>query len=518
MSLITHYPSPSLDQKAIVQANKHAVKDHELETTHSTFQFEIDFQILPMNNPVIDALIVVVIAALNSWGCVMRLKSTNPFVCDDGWKDGLQQILLQTISQEVYYCCIRLSSDTDIMYLLVKRSHELVTYHSHLYWMNFGNIILLRDPTVLRRVITSVDNIEYDINNVMHIYVPYTYGDDITFKPEEHVLLTSMQGNKFVDENLALQFASACANSTIGGYMYLGITPNKLDRHTGTIEGVHVNTDELASYIQQLFANDHLCIWGDGGPVPVHGKQWSIQYTPISFMKYSRQMCVVRIFICRCRGGMHTKCPESFYLSPDGQVCKMTLSQWRQKLLSDSSKSSDPIEKETNISDMYISPSIYNQTSSRISFKRALEFVMQEIASGNPMLISLKDLDWRKMDIEYKPVKHDLMDIWLTLDTRFGLNLWTIGEQRPKPDVQSGILAYARYLGVHLTSTLRRSDFIRTMHITCKQHIFFEGLMKSVVQTYMYPQNNEEQLSERFNKYQAKHFPFLWRALKQCLR
>ena len=124
------------------------------------------------------------------------------------------------------------------------------------------------------------------------------------------------------------------------------------------------------------------------------------------------------------------------------------------------------------------------------------------------------------MDIEYKPVKHDLIDIWLTLDTRFGLNLWTLGEKRPS-HVQSGILTYARHLGVHLTSTtLRQScDFIRTMHITCKQHIYFEeGWRKGIVQTYMYPQNNEEQLSERFNKYQAKHFPFLWRALKQCLR
>ena len=393
MSLITHYPSPSLDLQAIVQANKHAVKDHELETTHSTFQFEIDFQILPKNNPVIDALIVVVIAALNSWGCVMRLKSTSPFVCDDGWKDGLQQILLQTISQEVYYCCIRLSSDTDIMYLLVKRSHELVTYHSHLYWMNFGNIILLRDPTVLRRAITSVDNIEYDINNFIHIFEPYKYGDDITFKPEEHVLLTSMQGNRFVDENLALQFASACANS-IGGYMYLGITPNQLDGHTGTIEGVHVNADELTRYIQQLFANDHLCIW-DGGTVPVHGKQWRIQYMPIGSMANST-MYVVRIFICRCRGGMHTKYPESFYLSPDGQVLHDDIIPMEEKIAFRLVKIIDPIEKETNISDVYISPSIYNQTSSRISFQRALELVMQEIDSGNPMLISLKDLDWRK--------------------------------------------------------------------------------------------------------------------------
>lgn len=128
------------------------------------------------------------------------------------------------------------------------------------------------------------------------------------------------RSNKLVNQ------VSAFANHE-GGHIYIGVDSTYL------VEGVVVNEPEVYKIQTKVAKTLRKMIWP---VIPQKGKQWDIHFEPVTENELGhpkRDTYVIVIYIAPCPGGVFIDEPESYHVV-DGQIRRMSLKVWRNKLLS----------------------------------------------------------------------------------------------------------------------------------------------------------------------------------------
>jgi hypothetical protein len=146
-------------------------------------------------------------------------------------------------------------------------------------------------------------------------------------------------------------------------------------------------------------------VWETEQTVPQEGKQWSCQIIPLDVTpcgcglssgscKVCKSKVLLNIHIFPCPGGMFEKLPESYMLSDDGAIIKVSFDDWKQKHTpsnttnTHSTKTQPKPENETSATSPVAVPSVSSQTRGstddqvRTKFKRNTTFCFTKHSSN----------------------------------------------------------------------------------------------------------------------------------------
>ena len=192
--------------------------------------------------------------------------------------------------------------------------------------------------------------------------------------------------------NKLVCYISAFANHS-GGHIYYGI------KEDGVVEGQKATEKDKEEIIKKVSKRLNKMIWPEHSGKPQRGQHWDIHFEAVndSYGNIIPSIFVIVIYIGRCPGGVFTEEPESYHVSHDGCVEKMSFHMWLSHFTERPMLIPSTVPPITWRSEK--SKKIYRQLTTRlvkfrnnsamVEFENTCEFAKEMFTESNAVLVVL---------------------------------------------------------------------------------------------------------------------------------
>jgi hypothetical protein len=302
---------------------------------------------------------------LNSAGGVIRINESanneKTIIKErDIWMQGLEQTLVDILTQNEYKQCIHYNSASKFpyFYLFVRKSKRVCTQSSGLKiplersvndatYMDILNILNRKSGSVSQRESSSLEMSDED----MAFDSGYTKGtpdeeldkfhfekkvssdesDTVQFKLIKNGRATMKDLLKGIDSYLP-NYVSAFSNY-YGGKVYFGVHDD------GTVKGQLVEGEDEKKQIKEMVEKvmkrknenqEMVRIWGTPDFIPKYDEQWSVEFVEVIGKPEGDERCVVVVKIFPFDGGMFLEHPLAWKVDESSEeIVKIDFVEWR---------------------------------------------------------------------------------------------------------------------------------------------------------------------------------------------
>ncbi|CAB4041957.1 schlafen family member 13-like, partial [Paramuricea clavata] len=306
-------------------------------------------------------LIKHIVALLNSAGGVIRINESGNdektiIKQRDIWKQGLEQTLVDILTQDEYKQCIHFNSASKFpyCYLFVRKSKRVCTQSSGLKIplecsvkdATYNGILNILHQSVSQRESSSLEmsdeNMEPDsgyTDNSSTFSFPdeehaeFHYEKNVSFHESDTVQFKFIIKDllKGIDSHLP-NYVSAFANHR-GGKVYFGIHDD------GTVKGQLVEGEdekrEVKDIVEKVMKRKNenqemVRIWGKPDFIPQYDEQWTVEFVEVIGKPEGEERCVVVVKIFPFDGGMFLEHPLAWKVDESSEeIVKIDFVEWR---------------------------------------------------------------------------------------------------------------------------------------------------------------------------------------------
>ncbi|CAB4036580.1 schlafen family member 13-like, partial [Paramuricea clavata] len=352
--------------------SKQNEREHGLSFAEISFDIDIIYhESREKKRETVQNFIKHIFALLNSAGGVIRINESGnnekTIIKErDIWMQGLEETLIDKLTQIVYKQCIHYNSASKFpyFYLFVTKSKRVCTQSSGLKipferrvndaltYMDILNILNRKSVSVSHRESSSLEmsdeNMAFDSG--------YTEGTPTSNSPDEELDKFHFEKKVSSDESDTVQFklikngrgsmkdllkgidshlpnyVSAFSNY-YGGKVYFGVHDD------GTIKGQLVEGEdekrEVKEMVEKVMKRNNenremVRIWGTPDFIPKYDEQWSVEFVEVIGKPEGEERCVIVVTIFPFDGGMFLEHPLSWRVDESSEeIVKIDFVEWR---------------------------------------------------------------------------------------------------------------------------------------------------------------------------------------------